>query len=182
VLNSDLKLYGFDGTLWTAVNTSSFSQTYTNVTNNVYTITVPNGSPAYSVYGIFYASLAPNLTPTATVTAVPFKSTRSFNPNHSNPIYRKARFYYSNLTPKDVLVDIYDTSGALVKSMSLGNGVNITDVQTDPVYGNSSYFFTWDGTNDTGNLVKNGIYLVRYRVTKIDGSSDTQTKLVALIK
>jgi hypothetical protein len=149
---------------------------------------VPIGLPAYSVYGIFYASTSPSLTGTATAvpTPLPFKPTRSFNPTSSNQLLRRAKFFYhvvgSGPPPRELEVKIYDTAGTLVRSLSMGQGVNPLDIESDPLYPNSANFFTWDGANDTGNLVKNGIYLVRWKLTRSDGSTDVQTKLVALIK
>jgi hypothetical protein len=73
-------------------------------------------------------------------------------------------------------------AGTVVRNLSLGRGVNLTDFTTDFNFGNTRYFISWDGTNDTKALVKNGIYLVRYIVKLPDGSSTTDQKVVALIK
>jgi hypothetical protein len=186
--SSDLVVLGFTGSTWLQVGTGVV-HTATNVTGNTFVVDLPNSStPAYALYGIFYPSTTASLSGTATAvpTPLPFKPTRSFNPTSSNQMLRKAKFFYhvsgSGPAPRELEVKIYDTAGTLVRGLSVGQGVNLMDVQNDPLYGNSANFFTWDGANDTGNLVKNGIYLVRWKLTRSDGSTDVQTKLVALIK
>jgi flagellar hook assembly protein FlgD len=186
---SNLKLFGYKAGAWNQlVLNTDYTAALGNITNNAYTILVPNGASAQAVYGIFYAASGPALGGTATPapTALPFKATRSFNPTGANALTRKAKFYYADVvagqTPKELDVKIYDTGGSLIRSLSYGNGASLANVDTDPNYGSSSYFVAWDGANDTGNVVKNGIYLVRWKLTKSDGSVDVQTKIVALIK
>jgi flagellar hook assembly protein FlgD len=178
VTSSSLKVRGFDGSSW-----QDGGGQLTNaqaVTGLAYAILPPNGAAAFSIYALAYPSAG--LAGVATATPMTFKSTRSFNPNNANAAFRKARFYYSGSAPKDVEVKVYDTAGTLIKSMALNAGVNPSDMVADPVSLASSYFFEWDGHNDNGDTVKNGLYLVRWRVTHQDGSADTQVKPVALIK
>lgn len=188
VTPSTLQVWGFDGGSWQVVPSSSYTHTFSKVSGvtNSFVIDIPSGNTAYGVYGIFYSSVQAGSIPLPTATAVPFKATRSFNPTSSNALVRKAKFYYMDAAigvfPKEVEVKVYDTAGTMVKTLTLGSGVRLSDLDIDAVYSRGAYFFNWDGTNDTGNLVKNGIYLVRYRVTKTDGSSESQTKIVALIK
>lgn len=177
VSESALAVYGYDGS-WQLLTANSSSQSGT--TGNTFTINPPVSTDTYFAYGIFYPTA--NVATLPTATPVVFRNTRSFSPNNSNPIYRKARFYYSDKAPKDVDARIYDTSGTLIKAMSLGNGISLADVSTDASYGVNSYYFEWDGRNDNGTLVRNGIYLARWRLTRSDGSTETQVKPVALIK
>jgi hypothetical protein len=185
VSHTSIELFGFNGTVWQPV-TSNVVYTYTNITGNSFVLTVPTGTQFDSIYALFYPNNLPGTTPTAAPTAIPFKSTRSFDPTSSNALVRKAKFYYAPVVagtqPRELDVKVYDTTGRTIRTLTLGNGVNLTDIDTDPNYGSAEYFLTWDGTNDTGNLVKNGIYLVRWRLTNGDGSTSNQTKVVALIK
>jgi hypothetical protein len=179
VAETDLRIRGYDGSAWQTVVAQ---QDATVNTGNSFTIVAPNGSASMAIYAIAYASTLSNASSQPTATPLAFKNTRSFSPTHANPIYRKARFYYSDIQPKEMDVKIYDTAGTLIKSMSLGNGVQMGDTLTDPSTLRLSYFFEWDGLNDSGQAAKNGLYLVRWRVIRIDGSSDTVVKPVALIK
>ena len=175
-----LQVRGYDGSSWQAVTALIDALPSTG---NSFTITPPSGTPAFLYYAIGYSTaLAPGATTVPTPTALAFKNSRSFSPSHANPIYRKARFFYSEKTPKDIEVKIYDTAGNLVKSLGLGTGVKLGDTVSDPSTGRTSYFFEWDGRNDNGDSVKNGLYLARWQVTNIDLSTDTQVKPVALIK
>jgi hypothetical protein len=178
VTDANLKLRGYTGSAWEDTGVQPDSPA--SVTGNAFTVLVPDGSQACSVYAIAYPIAGQ--VGVATATPMLFKSTRSFNPNNPNTAFRKAHFYYSSAVPKDVEVKIYDASGTLIKSLGLNAGVDPNDVTTDPISGNSSYFFSWDGHNDNGDTVKNGLYLVRWKVTHVDGSVDTQVKPVALIK
>lgn len=182
VLHSDLKPFGYTGSGWQALSSSTFTQTFTNVTNNAFVIDIPDASPAYAAYAIFYPTSNNNSVALVSPTALPFKSTRSFNPNHANAVYRKARFYYGAKTPKEVEARIFDANGVLIRVLNLGNGINLSDLQTDPAFATSQYFFEWDGRNDSGTLVRNGIYLARWRATFTDNTSDSAVKPVALIK
>jgi hypothetical protein len=180
ISKSALALMGFNGSSWQVISNAAVDST--SGTKNSYTVDAPLSADAYVAYGIFYStpSSGPGALPTPT--AVTYANTKAFNPRHSNSVFRKARFYYSDQAPKDVEARIFDTSGALIRSLTLGSGINAGDVRVDATYGTAAYYFEWDGRNDSGTLVRNGLYLVRWRVTKTDGSSDTQVKPVALIK
>ncbi|HXC65706.1 MAG TPA: FlgD immunoglobulin-like domain containing protein, partial [bacterium] len=98
------------------------------------------------------------------------------NPVSGNVLNNRAKFYYGNKAPQSMDARIYDTAGRLVKTLTLGKGITLADVSF------GEYFFLWDGTNDSGTIVRNGIYLVRWQVSTAGGGSDTETKAVALIK
>lgn len=179
VAESDLVIRAYSSGAWNTV--SSVFHDSLPTTANAFTFSPVSSQPAAVYYAIKYPTI-PGAAGPSTPTPVLFKSTRSFNPVHSNPIFRKARFYYSDKAPKDLEAKIYDTSGTLIKSLSLGSGVSLTDFTSDPTYGTNSYYFEWDGRNDNGTIVRNGIYLARWRLTRSDGSTETQVKPVALIK
>ncbi len=180
VSETALVVLGFDGVSWTPV--AAAIQNSSGLINNSFTIIPPLSTPAaYAAYGIFFAASAANVSPTPPPTPFSFASTRAFNPALATGS-RMARFYYSDTLPRNVDVKIYDTAGVLIKELALGNGVSATDIFTDPIFLRSSYYFQWDGRNDSGALARNGLYLVRWRIVKQDGSVDTQTKLVALVK
>jgi hypothetical protein len=145
---------------------------------------------ADTYYGIAFAipvaTLTPTVNPSGTVTnaatPISFNNTRAFNPNNANAAYRKATFYYSSVPATSAEARVFDTAGHLIRDLTLGNGIDPSQASTDPIYGTTQYYFTWDGTNDSGGQVRNGLYLVRWTVTGSDGSHNSQTKPVALIK
>ena len=179
VPETQLQVRGFDGASWQSVSAQLDALPSTG---NSFAITPPSGSPAFLYYAIGYAQAVGPSSSAPTPTPYAFKSTRSFNPAAPNAVNRKARFYYSTVQPKEIDVSVFAANGSLIRKLSLNNGVNSTDIQTDPVNLQSSYFFEWDGRNDNGDAAKNGLYLVRWHVVGTDGSSDTQVKAVALIK
>jgi hypothetical protein len=171
---TNLSLFGFNGIGWRQLSPAEYSPTFNNVTRNTFVITLPNGSSADAVYGIFYPA---SVTSTSSTLAQAVRTSRSFNPNASNPLARVARFYTGTVALRTLDVRVFDTQGRLIRSQSMSSGLV---PQVDATSG--LYYFTWDGTNDNGNLVRNGVYLVRWQLNRTDGSTDTQTKLVALIK
>jgi len=187
---SDLEMVGWNGTSWTQVSGANLPSSAAP-TNNACTVSPPNNSAAYIYYALAYASNLTNpSTPTPGGTAgttplatpMSFPSTRAFDPWNSNPLYQKARFYYATAAPASMEARVYDTSGGLIRDLTLGNGISASQSITDPVYGTVEYYFTWDGTNSAGTVVHNGIYLVRWTETGVDGSHNTLTRPVALIK
>ncbi len=181
ISKSALVVKGYDTAsgAWTDVTT--FTSLNGSTRNRFYFNPVP-GALQYEIYGIFYATSTNPLSPSVTPTPFAFKNTRSFNPGHANSAYRQATIFYATALPKAVDVRIYDTAGNLIRAMGLGTGINAGDVATDPFYLTMAWFFNWNGQNDSGVIVKNGLYLVRYQVTKQDGSVETQTKTLALIR
>jgi hypothetical protein len=185
-----LVVLGYNGSNWQTVSGVLMPTSPTSQSLNACAIPVPNNgsSPAYVYYALGYPSQLSNTavvsgtgTPTMAPTAETFSSTRAFDPWNSNPIYQKARFYYSNVAPANIEARVYDTSGRLIRDLTLGNGITAV-ASVDPVYGTTEYYFTWDGTNDSGTVVHNGIYLVRWTESGVDGSHNSQTRPVALIK
>jgi flagellar hook assembly protein FlgD len=179
VLDSNLSVRSYLNGVWSTEASATLNN---SGSGKSFDLSPASGLSAAVYYAIKYPAVAGGLNGVATATPYTFKSTRSFNPVNANPIYRKARFFYTTTPPKDVQVRIYDTAGTLVKSMALNAGVNAGDLLTDPSTLNGSYFFQWDGTNDNGDTVKNGLYLVRWQVTNQDDSSNTQVKPVALLR
>jgi hypothetical protein len=179
VAEADLRVRGYNGSAWSNVVAQQDSSVSTG---NAFTVVAPLGSPAMAIYMIAYASSLTAVASAPTATPMSFKNTRSFSPTHRNPLYRTARFFYSDSAAKNVEARILDSSGSLVRELSVGKGINLSDSVSDVNFGTIAYYFDWDGANDNGVLVKNGIYLVRWVVTKMDGSTDTQVKPVALIK
>jgi flagellar hook assembly protein FlgD len=176
VQGSTLIMLGYDGANWQTLAPAAQSAP-NNGTDNTFTWQPAVNQTTYIAYGLFYPSNPPGSTPQPTATPIIFANTRSFDPVSGNTLNNKAKFYYANKAPVTMEARIYDTAGRLVKTLNLGSGINpAVDIFA------GEYYFLWDGTNDSGTIVRNGIYLVRWQVSTVGGGTDTETKAVALIK
>ncbi|HTB23430.1 MAG TPA: choice-of-anchor X domain-containing protein [bacterium] len=185
---SDLVVLGYNNGSWSAISGVNMPTSPT-ASNNACSFQAPNGATADIYYALAYAQSLTNtpvatgtVSPASTPTAISLPNTRAFDPWNSNPLYQKARFYYSSVAPATMEARVYDTSGRLIRDLTLGNGISATQTAPTDTMGDVEYYFTWDGTNDSGTVVHNGIYLVRWTESGIDGSHNTQTRPVALIK
>ena len=105
---------------------------------------------------------------------------RSFG-NFPNPFGRdphqttEIRFLlYEN---SDVTLRIFSLAGELVRSQwnrSLSN--------LDGSSNGSFYYITWDGSNDNGDRVLNGVYICVIQIRSVSGKSSTYTTKIAYIK
>ncbi|MEL7063291.1 MAG: transporter, partial [Bacteroidota bacterium] len=104
------------------------------------------------------------------------KSTVTQVLNYPNPFSTSTRFVYT-LTgaelPELFQIHIYTVTGRLVKIIDL-------IAEGDVYFGRNITNYAWDGTDEYGDLLANGVYLYRV-VTKLPGSEsieliDEQTK------
>jgi flagellar hook assembly protein FlgD len=129
-------------------------------------------------------NVATNTSGTPTAVPTPAHSTRSFDPNSSDPLHNKATIYVapytalSGISYPTVDVKIYSMAGVLVRKFSAQTTFdNFTSTSQT-----NGYCYTWNGKNDSGSLVNNGIYMVVTQVHLPNGTSSTLKNLVAVIK
>ncbi|MEL6132939.1 MAG: CARDB domain-containing protein, partial [Bacteroidota bacterium] len=104
------------------------------------------------------------------------KSTVTQVLNYPNPFSTSTRFVYTltgSELPELFQVHIYTVTGRLVKIVDL-------IAEGDVYFGRNITNYSWDGTDEYGDLLANGVYLYRV-VTKLPGSEsieliDDQTK------
>ena len=92
---------------------------------------------------------------------------------YPNPMRDRVRFHYelTGIPPSDYQVDVYTTSGRLVRSLGPGDlgplrvGRNLTEG-------------TWDGTTTYGERLAAGAYLYRFHVEGAGG--DTEHRATAM--
>ena len=148
---------------------------YVNGTVNI--TLLPGKTVRDEVFFVGY-NMATNTSGTPTLVPTPARSTRSFNPNSSDPLHSKATIYVaaSNLpSPPNVDVKIFSMAGVVVRKFSLTTSF-------DSVSNTDGYCYTWNGKNDSGALVNNGIYMVVTQVHLPGGSSTTLKNILAVIK
>jgi hypothetical protein len=180
ISQSALALYGYMSGAWVRMSPST---NIGSIDINNYTLSLASTDVLPDYLGIFYPLNVGNVTPTAVPTAIPFNSTRSFNPGHADPVHRKARIYYSEVMVAEVEAKVYNVGGVLIRTLTSGSGsVNLGQFTRDAAYNANRYYFEWDGANDSGTTVKNGIYVVVTRVKLRDGSTKTLKTPLALIK
>ncbi len=133
--------------------------------------------PAGNRYALMYQP------PVIPPVAYKFNNTKAFNPT-SGP----AKIYYSD-TIADIAsmkVYIYNISGTLVRTLDFSDAaehVFFTGNDLDPA--NSfivRYYISWDGKNDKGSFVRNGIYIFKYKLTRTTGASVSNTRMIAVVK
>jgi flagellar hook assembly protein FlgD len=88
----------------------------------------------------------------------------SLHQNYPNPFNPVTVIPFDLGAPETVWLEIYDVSGALVRSLIRGRHM-----------GPGSIFERWDGTNSTGERVSSGIYYCRLRAGK---NEETRTMIV----
>ena len=72
-------------------------------------------------------------------------------PNYPNPFNPETWIPYQLATESDVQITIYDTKGAIVRTLGLGH-------QSAGYYTGRSHAAYWDGNNSLGEQVASGVY------------------------
>jgi flagellar hook assembly protein FlgD len=91
-------------------------------------------------------------------------------------------------------IDIYSTAGELVRSLvpltstwGAKGGFQVQTTAFAPANGGKALLvaygitYSWDGNNNNGQMVSNGIYNVVFRITDADGNVTTQAVAIAVI-
>jgi len=150
---------------------------YINGTVNI--TFLPGKTVTDEIFFVGY-NVATNTSGSPTAVPTPSRSTRSFNPNSSDPLHNKATIYvaayaaFSGIVYPTVDVKIYSMAGVLVRKFS-------ATTFFDTVANTDGYCYTWNGKNDAGSLVNNGIYLAVTQV-HLAGGTSTLRNILAVIK
>ncbi len=94
--------------------------------------------------------------------------------NYPNPFSTATKFRFEHDLPDqelDIVVNIYSMSGKLVKSISqseISSGYQISDI-------------SWDGTDDWGNRLANGIYIYKIKVFSPEYNIKRESKFEKLV-
>ncbi|MEO0183226.1 MAG: T9SS type A sorting domain-containing protein, partial [candidate division WOR-3 bacterium] len=82
-----------------------------------------------------------------------------------NPIKDKAEIYYQVNSPGLTNLLLYDITGRQVRSFINGN------------FEQGCYWLNWDGTDDTGRRLSEGVYFIR-----LDNQNEVKTQKVIIMK
>jgi hypothetical protein len=136
-----------------------------------------------NIYALMYVP------PTVPPVSYNFKNTKSFNPTKES-----AKILYTNdinsIGPLggsgNVKVNIFSLTGTVVRTLEYqepSENALFNNYETDPANpGVFYYYFTWDGKNDHGTFVKNGIYVIKIEITTTTGKKITKSRTIAVIK
>lgn len=187
---SDLTLWKWNGaSAWVQIQT--ISAPINSGTDN-YLETVLADIPGNNQYAIMYPYTPPSGGGTGGGVVNPvvrYDNTKAFNPNTS-----AAKIYFadnlSEIGPLggtgNVEVTVYSASGQKIRDMQYQNASEnslFTGYDSNPY--NSlevRYYIAWDGKNDKGQLVRNGIYMLKIKITKATGEVQTISRLLAVVK
>lgn len=169
VTPSELTLWVYDGAAWSQITgLGEIGESGTDNYIDVAVTQIPDGN----IYALLY------LQPPTPVTAYVFKSTKAFN-----PVKEVAKIYYGDALAKRVKANIYSTAGTLVRKIdSDETPALITGYDPDPYGSAVKYYLALDGKNDMGSYLRNGIYIIKAEVTKMDDSKSTISRTIAVIK
>ena len=92
------------------------------------------------------------------------------HPNYPNPFNPETWMPYQLAKPATVTIDIYDVSGALMRTLNLGH-------RTEGFYLSRSRAAYWDGTNSTGEQMASGVYFYR-----LNAGEYSATRNLAILK
>ena len=133
--------------------------------------------PAGNRYALMYQ---PPVVPPA---AYKFNNDKAFNP-YKGP----AKVYYASdiSTISSMKVYIYNVSGTIVRTLDFNDSSEhalFASHDTDPANPlNVQYYISWDGKNDRGSLVRNGIYIFKYTITPASGPVISKSRMIAVVK
>jgi len=178
---SDLTLWYYDGLSWNQL--SGISNPITNGSDHYIQASISN-LPAGNVYALMY------VVPAAPIVIKKYtddlRSDKAFNPEKGKAtiyFYDKDGIYLENLSQaKEIKIQIYSLYGTLVRTIIYPKQAsNFYDYTwtggITPV--NISYFL-FDGKNDNGAKLFNGLYVMKIVIKKTDGSEVVKTRMIAI--
>jgi len=172
VSQTSLVVKGYHAGTWTDLGSwGSGSNTGNSGLNNL-TYHLASNNVLADYLAIFYPTVA------NTSSASTFKSTRSFNPTSGSSLHNQALLFLGTKPVSTVDIKVFSMAGVVVRKFSKTVS---TQVQLD-MSGKSNWYYTWDGRNNDGDVVNNGIYMAIAQVHFQDGTSNTLKNILAVIK
>ncbi len=94
-------------------------------------------------------------------------------PNPFLPPGQAVSFHYSLTVTGLLSIDVYDSRGVHIRKVAKMISKTATAHKGEEV---------WDGTNDKGEYVPAGVYIIRFDVTYSGGATERATILVGLVR
>ncbi|NBU72694.1 MAG: T9SS C-terminal target domain-containing protein, partial [Bacteroidetes bacterium] len=95
--------------------------------------------------------------------------------NYPNPFSNQTTFQFDHNRPGEPLevgIDVYNTLGRRVKSIR-------SNIQTEGYSDNS---ITWDGLDDYGNFIGNGVYVYHLWLRTANGESASESQKLVILR
>jgi hypothetical protein len=184
---ADLKVWVLNGATWSQVSGANTPVASTITDDHYIEFKVNSIAGPDNIYALMYLPDATN------PVIYNFKNTKVFNPVTGGP----ARIFYTQNIASigllggtgNVKAGIYSTAGVLVRMLEYQDAAENAAVfnpavnyEQDLTSSARNYFFTWDGRNDRGAYVRNGIYVIKIELTTAAGARSTLSRTIAVIK
>lgn len=178
---NDLTLWYYDGVAWNRI--TSISNPVTSGSDHYIETTITNLSQN-TIFALMY-SVPPTVVALKKYTD-DLRSDKVFNPEKGNAViyfYDKDGIYLESLlNVKEIKINIYNLYGTLVRTINYPRDSSYFYDYTwlggiTPVY--VSYFL-FDGKNDKGANLKNGLYIIKILIKKTDGSEVNKTRIIVI--
>ncbi len=181
----DLGVYKFDGVSWSEMsNAGDPAQNSSDASDNYIEVALtegasPEGVPSENQYALMYTP------PAEAAVEHHFDNTKAFNPESgAAKIFYTSDVEFSEI--EDVEFYVFSMRGALIRKLEMSDpaeAVYFNNYETNPVNSSeTNYYISWDGKNGNNTAVRNGVYFIRAVIHKTGGSSETFSRLVAVIK
>jgi len=176
-----LTLWMYDGAAWHQLTTagsliSTGTDNYMQVVLSALTQPL-NQIATKNVYAFMYVPLAAAAQPVFN-----FHNTKVFDPTKGSP----AKIYLgvSSLPNiQDVKCYLFNMAGTIVRTVEYkSNPALFSGFDVNTNNNTNNYYFAWDGKNDNGSFVRNGIYVLKMEIDLTNGSSQKIGRTIAVIK
>jgi hypothetical protein len=169
---TNITVWRWDGNVWTQVVNPG--NAITNGTDHYFEFSVTSIT-ANNVFALMY------VTPAVPLATFKFSSTKGFN-----PVKESSKIYYTDSITgvENIKVAIYGLNGALVRKSEYKNSSDtalFTGNDLNPYGAEVKYYYAWDGKNDSGAYVKNGVYVIKMQIEKTSGKENI-SRVIAVIK
>jgi hypothetical protein len=169
---TNITVWQWDGTIWTQVTNSG--NAITNGADHYFEFAITN-LEANNVFALMY------VTPAVPLATFKFSSTKGFNPTKES-----SKIYYTDSLAgvENIKAAVYGLNGALVRKSEYKNSSDtalFTGNDLNPYGAEVKYYYAWDGKNDSGAYVKNGVYVIKMQIEKTSGKENI-SRVIAVIK
>ncbi len=169
---TNITVWQWDGATWTQV--SKPGNAITNGADHYFEFAITSLA-ANNVYALMY------VTPSVPLAQYKFSSTKGFNPAKG-----MSKIYYTDSLAgvENIKVVIYSMNGIAVRKSEYKNSADtalFTGNDLNPYGAEVKYYYSWDGKNDAGAYVKNGVYIIKMQIEKTSGKENI-SRVIAVIK
>ncbi len=178
---NDLMLWYYDGVSWNRI--TNISNPVTSGSDHYIETTITNLAPD-SIFALMY-SVPPTIVAVKKYTD-DLRSDKVFNPEKGNAViyfYDKDGIYLESLSnAKEIKISVYNLYGTLLRTIKYpaDSSYFYDYVWMGGLAPVNIAYFLFDGKNDKGSKLKNGLYIIKISIKKIDGKEETKTRMIVI--